>query len=188
VAAVPKAVARFLGDFVEGVIGNWGRTDIFLIADQEPAIEIAPRRQAAAEWAAASGSLVLCDLTTADLSEESEEGYGLLQAPPAQVRDLGESMLPSIQMRHGDALRLSVLEANSVTPKVLLQYRRFVLDFLRFCEQSGVELETAGHVDEALVARFAQMHQNGNDSAMGQKLVAGWVCLFPVSGTAGPGS
>ncbi len=33
-AAVPKAVTTFVADFVEGVIDNWGRTDIILITDQ----------------------------------------------------------------------------------------------------------------------------------------------------------
>ena len=39
-AAVPKSVTRFTVDFVEGVIDNWGRTDIILITDQENAIEL----------------------------------------------------------------------------------------------------------------------------------------------------
>jgi hypothetical protein len=119
-------------------------------------------------------------------SEESEEEYHSFSGRLADVTSPTSSSGPWRQAIVDDDWRVSDLELNTVTPQVQVQYRNLVLDFLQFCSTSGLDLETASLVDDALVKRLTQLHQAGYDPAVGHKLISGWTCYFPRFGRNGP--
>lgn len=118
-------------------------------------------------------------------SEESGEEYDQLRVSTKRRRLLERSSGTLRQAPGGRGWQISSLEENAVTPKVMEQYRKLVVDALCHSEEKGLTMNSPEEVDAALVCRLTTMFLEGLDSALGMKLVAGWAALFPAFGKGG---
>ena len=80
---------------------------------------------------------------------------------------------------------LSYLEACSVTEKVWKDYRQRVVALLEWCEKQGLPMTTDAEVDEVIVKYMNVKFERGYHSHEGEKLLAGFACLFADFGPKG---
>ena len=79
----------------------------------------------------------------------------------------------------------SILELESVTPRVRRDYEVRVEKFLVYCEKEGFAVNTDPEVDEALVRYMSMCFLRGQQKSDGEHLLAGLMALVPRFGRGG---